>query len=521
MILVVLDGFGHAPPGPGNAISQARTPQWDTLWENCPHTLLAAHGEAVGLPEGVMGNSEVGHLNLGAGRVVHQPLVLINRAIASGEFAVNPVLVEAMRAAGERGRIHLMGLVSDGGVHSHLDHLLALIDMAGTHRVKPLVHAFLDGRDTPPRSAGPYLERVEEALTGVEGYIASLHGRYWAMDRDNRWERVQKAHRALMGEARFQAPSATEALEAAYLRGEDDEFVKPTLICPLGVPAGGPPGGGPSSIEPGDVCLFFNFRADRARQLSAALSQERFEGFERADAGLVKLTTLMEYDPDLRLPHAYAKDQPALTLGELVSQAGLRQFRCAETEKYAHVTYFLNGGREEPYPGEERRLIPSPKVATYDLRPEMSANQVARATVKAIDSGSFQLVVVNFANPDMVGHSGHLGPVVTAVETVDACLGDILEAARERREPCLVTSDHGNSDRVLTDEGASHTYHTLNPVPCVLSAPWEPWSKATLRQADEEARPNLADVAPTLLELLGLERPEAMTGRSLLVDGGA
>ena len=509
VVLVVLDGFGHAPPGPGNAISRARTPNWDDLLATSPHTLLEASGEAVGLPEGVMGNSEVGHLNLGAGRVVYQPLVLINRAITSGEFAANLALVDAMGSASERGRIHLMGLVSDGGVHSHLDHLLTLIQMAGDHGVRPLVHAFLDGRDTPPRSALPFLTRVEEALSGVDGRLASLHGRYYAMDRDNHWERVQRTHRALWGEATYLATSATEALEMAYERGENDEFVQPTLICPVGE--------APEVLTAGEVCLFFNFRADRARQLSAALTRERFDGFDRGDAGTVRLITLMEYDPGLCLPHAFVKDQPALTLGELVARAGGRQFRCAETEKYAHVTYFLNGGREEPFPGEERRLIPSPRVATYDLRPEMSAPQVVRTTVEAIASGQFRLVVVNFANPDMVGHSGRLEPVIAAIETVDACLGQILKVARERREPCLVTSDHGNSDCVITRSGESHTYHTLNPVPCVLCAPWEPWLGLTLRQPSAGNRPFLADVAPTLLELMGLERPEVMTGRSLLV----
>ena len=515
VILVVLDGFGHAPPGPGNAISLARTPHWKGLWDSCPHTLLEACGEAVGLPRGIMGNSEVGHLNLGAGRVVYQPLVLINRAIANGAFAADPVLNEAMSSAHGNGRIHLMGLVSDGGVHSHLDHLLALIEMARKHDVQPLLHAFLDGRDTPPRSAQSFLLQVEAALSRSHGRIASLHGRYYAMDRDHRWDRTRKAYRALMGDAPYKASSATMALEMAYQRGEDDEFVQPTLISAVGDPT--------TTLESGDVVLFFNFRADRARQLSAALTQERFHGFDRGDVCPVSLTTLMDYDPKLHLAHAFSRDPPALTLGELVARAGLRQFRCAETEKYAHVTYFLNGGREEPYPGEERQMIPSPEVATYDMQPEMSAPQVARATVEAISSGSFQLVVVNLANPDMVGHTGHLGPVVAAIEAVDTCLGQILEAARERQEPCVITSDHGNSDRVLTDSGEPHTYHTLNPVPCVLWAPMGPWRNFTLRQPPQtdqpltSSTPILADVAPTLLELMGLDQPEVMTGHSLLV----
>ncbi len=516
--LVILDGFGHAPPGPGNAIHLADTPHWDRIWNGCPHTLLEACGEAVGLPAGVMGNSEVGHLNLGAGRVVFQPLVLINRSISNREFAANPVLSKAMEAGRPKGRIHLMGLVSDGGVHSHMDHLLALIEMARAHQVSPVVHAFLDGRDTPPRSALPFLERLEEPLTLADGRFGTIMGRYFAMDRDKRWHRVERAYRALFGQAGFVAPTAPRALEEAYQRGENDEFVQPTRIGPAG-----------GVLEEGDPCVFFNFRADRARELSAALSRDRFLAFDRQGNPRIGLATMMEYDPALGLPHAYSKDRPRYTLGELVAKAGQRQFRCAETEKYAHVTYFFNGGREEPFQGEERSLIPSPRVATYDLKPEMSAPGVTRATTEAIDSGRFALTVVNFANADMVGHTGKLKPAIRAVETVDDCLGHILKAATRRNEPCLVTSDHGNSDCVITPEGRPHTYHTLNPVPCVLLAPWDPWRKYGLRQPEARAArrpshsrrrsqpPCLADVAPTLLELLGLEQPQEMTGRSLLV----
>ncbi|MEE4362082.1 MAG: 2,3-bisphosphoglycerate-independent phosphoglycerate mutase [Pseudomonadales bacterium] len=504
-LLIVLDGFGYAEPAPDNAISVARTPVWDRLWRDAPHTLISGSGLDVGLPSGQMGNSEVGHMNLGAGRVVYQELTRINRDLASGALASNPQLVGAVDAAIARGgAVHLLGLLSPGGVHSHEDHIAAMVEVAaarGAPRV--FVHAFLDGRDTPPRSARPSLEALDARLhrLGV-GRIASVIGRYFAMDRDERWDRVQQAYDLLtLGDAHRQAASAEEALDAAYAAGESDEFVQATAIHAAGE--------APATIVDGDAVVFMNFRADRARELSRAFVAEDFEGFpRRARPRLARFVTLTHYADDIDAPCAYAPDGLEDTLGEYVSSLGRTQLRIAETEKYAHVTFFFNGGREAPFPGEERILVPSPKVATYDLKPEMSAPEVTDRLVEAIRSRRYDLIVCNYANGDMVGHTGVFAAAVKAVETLDACLGRIVEALTETGGQCLITADHGNVEQMSdAHTGQAHTAHTCEPVPLVYVGP------RSIQLA--EGGGTLADVAPTLLQLMDLPQPEAMTGHAL------
>lgn len=492
-VLVVLDGWGEAPPGPGNAVSLAETPVWDQLMARCPHAHLRTDGEAVGLSPGQMGNSNVGHLNLGAGRVVYQDLVRIDRAIAGGEFQTNPVLLELLRGA---QRVHLLGLVSDGGVHSHLRHLLALLDLArnlGTPRV--FVHSFLDGRDVPPRSAGRYLEELERHLAAVgNAATATVMGRYWAMDRDRRWDRTRRAWQAMVAGEGHRAATAAQALEQAYARGENDEFVEPTVVDPAGV------------VRPGDAVFCFNFRADRARQITQAFTDPAFAGFPREFIE-VRYASMTRYDETFTVPYAFAPIAVRNGLGEVWSKAGLRQLRIAETEKYAHVTYFFNGGEEEPYPGEERVLVPSPKVATYDLQPQMSAPQVTQEAVARIRSGRYDAVVLNYANADMVGHTGVLEAAVQAVETVDQSLGRLLAAVEDQGGFALICADHGNIERMREADGTPHTAHTTNPVPLVLVG-----GPPGAGLADGI----LADVAPTLLGLEELAVPPEMTGKSLL-----
>jgi 2,3-bisphosphoglycerate-independent phosphoglycerate mutase len=495
--LVILDGWGLAEPGPGNAISLASTPVFDRLWTRCPHTRLSAQGRDVGLPDGQMGNSEVGHLNLGAGAVVKQDLARIDDAVADGAFFENEALLAACERArnSPRGRLHLLGLVSDGGVHSGWEHIEACVELASQEGVPDLVvHAFTDGRDTLPHGGRGYLAELERWLRQA-GRIATVSGRYYAMDRDTRWERTKLAYDAIVHATGQRAASAGEAIEAAYARGETDEFVVPTVI------------GDYDGAAPGDVALFFNFRPDRARQLSRVLAEPGFDEFPRAGGPSLDLTTMTRYRKGWPYPVAFPEERPRTTLAETIAAAGGHQLHVAETEKYAHVTYFFNGGREQEVEGEERRLVESPRdVPTYDEKPEMSAAAAADAFVERWRGNSFRFGILNFANPDMVGHTGVIPAAVAAVEAVDTQLEKVVEAVAEKGGACIVTADHGNCDNMLEPDGSPNTAHSLNPVPLVLTA-----EGVELREGGI-----LADVAPTALELLGIERPEAMTGRSLL-----
>jgi 2,3-bisphosphoglycerate-independent phosphoglycerate mutase len=495
--LVVLDGWGLAEAGPGNAVSLARTPVFDDLWARYPHTTLTACGEAVGLPPGQMGNSEVGHLNLGAGAVIKQDLTRIDEAAAQPAFGGNEILRAAMHGA---ERVHLIGLVSDGGVHSSMDHLHALLRMAAAEAVPDVVlHAFTDGRDTLPTAGAGYLQTVAGwCAQAGNARIASVVGRFYAMDRDARWERVQRAYDLLAhGIAGHEALSAPEAVRAAYARGETDEFVAPTRVGAEGV------------IRPGDSVIAFNFRPDRMREITLALADPRVTEIDRHGAEPVgRYTCLTEYEADWDYPVAFPPARPAVTLPRVIAAAGGRQLHVAETEKYPHVTYFFGGGKEEPEPGERRELVPSPRdVDTYDQKPEMSAREAADAFVRAWGEEPFMFAVINFANPDMVGHTGVITAAVAAIETVDACLGRVVEAVQATGGALIVTADHGNADHMLEPDGSPNTAHSLNPVPCIVTV-----EGAGL---DHEGG-ILADVAPTALELLGIEQPAEMTGRSLL-----
>ena len=494
--LVVLDGWGLAPPGPGNAVSLARTPVFDELWAAYPHTQLAAGGLAVGLPEGQMGNSEVGHLNLGAGAVVMQDLTRIDLAVERGELARNDVLRDAFRAA---ERVHLIGLVSDGGVHSGFGHVEALIRLGAELEVPDLVlHAFTDGRDTLPESGAGYLEQVEEWMSAAgAGRIGSVVGRYYAMDRDRRWDRVQLAYDLLVhGQSEHRASSGPEAVRGAYARGETDEFVRPVLV------------GGEARIRAGDSVFAFNFRPDRMREITRALADRAFNKVDRGGAPVVeRYATMTEYEEGWPYPVAFPPERPATTLPAVLAAHGVRQLHVAETEKYAHVTYFFGGGEEEPYREERRELVPSPRdVPTYDYKPEMSAREAAAAFVAAWREDSPGFGIINFANADMVGHTGVIEAAVKAVETVDACLGEVVTAVHESGGACLITADHGNADNMLEPDGSPNTAHSLNPVPVILTVPG-----LALRDGGV-----LADVAPTMLEVLGIAQPAEMTGNSLL-----
>jgi 2,3-bisphosphoglycerate-independent phosphoglycerate mutase len=509
VLLVVLDGFGLRDEREANAIAIAGTPNLDALRRDYPWTALKTSGLSVGLPEGQMGNSEVGHTNLGAGRIVYQDLVRINRAVEDGSFFSNPVLLEAVRRArAGSGTVHFMGLVSDGGVHSHVEHLHACLELARREGVpRAFVHAFLDGRDTPPRSALEYLRDVEKRL-GERGYgqIATVTGRYYAMDRDQRWDRVALAYGALVRGEGYKAASGVKAVEDAYGRGENDEFVKPTVV----VDAAGAPRG---RVGEGDVVVFFNFRSDRAREITRAFTAEGFKEFEaKPRPRLAYYACMTEYDRTFGLPVAYGPDQPTRIFPELVAEAGVRQVRCAETEKYAHVTFFFNGGREVQFPGEERILVPSPReVKTYDEKPEMSAREVTDKLVAAIQSRQYGFILVNFANPDMVGHTGILDAAVKAVKVVDECLGRLWQAASAAGMAMLVTADHGNCEMMVDPQsGQPHTAHTLGPVPFVLAHP-------DFKGAKLRAEGVLADVAPTALQVMGLPQPPEMKGLGLVL----
>lgn len=503
VVLIVMDGWGCAPESSGNAIAQARIPNLTSYWRRFPHTLLGAAGEDVGLPAGQMGNSEVGHLNLGAGRIVYQDYSRINRAISQGDFFTNSVLLEALAQA-QGQSLHLMGLVSDGGVHSHMNHVYALLELAAQHDLQRVfVHAFLDGRDVPPTSAGTYLAALEEKMAELNlGHIATISGRYWAMDRDRRWERTALAYKALvLGEGKT-APSAAQAIKQAYEQGETDEFVRPTVL----VQDNGDP---VARVKDGDMIIFFNFRPDRARQLTRTFVDEDFSEFSRGpQPPAVHFVCFIQYDETIKAPVAFAPQRLTNTLGEYLSRQGLTQLRIAETEKYAHVTIFFSGGEEQPFPGEQRRLIPSPKVATYDLKPEMSAYEVTAAVIEELRQGKFHLVILNYANVDMVGHTGKIAATIQAVETVDRCVGQVVEEVLRQRGVALITADHGNGEEMLDEGNRPHTAHSCNQVPFIVVADdTDAW----------EVRPGrLADVAPTILDLLDLPTPAEMTGESLL-----
>ncbi len=505
LALFILDGFGYSDAVENNAIYTANTPLRDRLLADYPNTMVGTSGMAVGLPEGQMGNSEVGHMTLGAGRVIYQSFTRINKAIEDGDFFNNPTYANAIDATIENNKaVHIFGLLSEGGVHSHQDHILAIADMAAKRGAKQVyIHAFLDGRDTPPRSAESSLAKAAAKMEtlGV-GRVASLCGRFYAMDRDNRWDRIQKAYDMLtLGEAEYTAPDAISGLKAAYQRDENDEFVMPTLICGEGETA--------ATIGDGDAVIFMNFRPDRAREISRAFVSDQFDGFERkVRPELADFVTTTQYASDIKTSCAFPPESTKNSLGEYLSNLGKTQLRIAETEKYAHVTFFFNGGREEPFDGEDRILVPSPKVATYDLKPEMSAYEVTEELVAALESGSYDLIICNYANCDMVGHTGIFDAAVKAVEAVDDCLSQVLDALQKTGGECLITADHGNVEQMFDhSSGQCHTQHTTLPVPLIYYGD---------RQISLDDGGILADVAPTLLALMDLPQPAEMTGRSLL-----
>ncbi|MDT5059625.1 MAG: 2,3-bisphosphoglycerate-independent phosphoglycerate mutase [Acidobacteriota bacterium] len=505
LALIIIDGWGYTPTREGNAIALAQTPFYDELLEKYPHTLLEASGTRVGLPVGVMGNSEVGHLNMGSGRVIRMDVSRIDRDIETGEFFNNEVLVKAMDGAKASGKaLHLIGLISDGQVHSSQEHLYALLRMAklrGLQRV--YVHCFLDGRDTPPASAYGYVEALQVKCGEIgSGRIASLVGRYYAMDRDKRWERTERAYRLLVNAEGERAIDPVEAIKRSYERGLTDEFVEPIVVeRETGEPV--------ATIEEGDGVIFFNFRPDRARQLTRALTEPGFGDFPAPHRAAVDFVCFTQYDKTFNLPVAFGPTEHRNVLAEVFGKSGVRNFRLAETEKYAHVTYFFNGGVEKEYPCERRLLVPSPKIATYDLQPEMSAFKLTDKILRAIEEGETDVFIINFANPDMVGHTGKLKETIEACQYVDTCLGWITKGMRRARGRTLITADHGNCEQMIDlKTGHPHTAHTNNPVPFHLIDE----ASIGMKLRDGAA---LEDVAPTMLGLLGLEKPAEMTGRDL------
>ena len=499
-LLVILDGFGINPDPTHNAVVQAKTPNFDRYFSEYPMTTLEASGRGVGLPAGQMGNSEVGHMTIGCGSIVKQDLVRIDDAIEDGSFFTNPALLGAVERARAANRpLHLIGLVSDGGVHSHIDHLNALIRLCHRHQVVAQLHMITDGRDTAQQAALSYLPALEALLQECGGHIGTVSGRYYAMDRDQRWDRVELAWNNIVHAAGIAADSAQAAIQNSYDAGKNDEFVLPSHL----------PGLQPPQV--GDEIIFFNFRNDRARQICAAFALTNFDEFDRGEAYQpITVTCLTHYDSRLDSPVAFNAVRPQTTLGSVISDAGLRQLHCAETEKYAHVTFFFNGGREAPYPGEDRKLLPSPRVATYDLQPQMSAAEVADEVIAALQCGDYDFIVVNFANGDMVGHTAVVEAIIEAVEVLDREVGRVLEVALENRFSVLLTADHGNCDEMVDPQtGKPHTQHSNHPVPCLVIDD----EVKSLREGG-----NLSAIAPTVLQLMGLSQPEVMTGISVIGD---
>ena len=511
VVLCILDGWGYRHDDSHNAIRAAQTPVMDALWHAYPHTLIEASGADVGLPDDQMGNSEVGHLTIGAGRIIRQELVRISQAVRDGSIAENAelnALADQLRGSGKT--LHLIGLCSDGGVHSHIDHLGGLLQWAKARGLKEVcIHAITDGRDTPPQSAEPFLSTIEAQIekAGI-GRISTLCGRYWAMDRDNRWERTEKAYRLLTEEGTISELSPQEVLKASYGEEIYDEFLEPTRLAP-------------GAIESGDGVVLFNFRPDRVRQLVKALVVEGFDGFERTFIPDLNVVTFTQYEAGLPVSVAFPPESLDGLLGQVVSEAGLRQFRTAETEKYPHVTYFMNGGIEQPYPGEDRHLVPSPRVATYDQAPAMSAEQLTDNCISAVNKGIYSLVVINYANPDMVGHTGAMEATVEAIGTVDRSVGRLLEATNRMGGTLIVTADHGNAELMEGPDGLPWTAHTTNPVPLILVEGEKRKIPGHGTAVELRSGGGLADVAPTLLEILGLEQPSRMTGDSLITPLGS
>jgi 2,3-bisphosphoglycerate-independent phosphoglycerate mutase len=509
--LIILDGWGCAPDGPGNAVSQANTPVMDSLWQEYPHTLLECSGLAVGLPEGQMGNSEVGHLTIGAGRVVYQDLVRVSLAIEDGSFFQNPALLKAVEHVRARGsKLHLLGLLGPGGVHSHIQHLQALLRLAHDHALPRVeVHAILDGRDTPPTSGLNYIKDLESYTDQLgTGRIATVSGRYYTMDRDKRWERIENAYRMMVYGEGESGGTAVDVVERSYDRGINDEFVLPAVVGRT------PEERQESLISPHDAVIFYNFRSDRTREITRALVTDEMPYFNRGPKlEDLLMVTMTEYEEGLPVEVAFPAANVSRVLAEVLSERGIRQFHTAETEKYAHVTFFINGGREEPFPLEDRELVPSPKkVATYDMKPEMSAPRVCEVVLSVLDRGEHPVIIVNFANGDMVGHTGIIPAAIKAIETVDECLGRIVDSIVQKGGAALVTADHGNSEEMIDLEtGGIKTAHTTNPVPFVLVG--EQTRNAKLRDSG-----GLYDLAPTILDLLDIPKPDVMTGTSLIAS---
>ena len=504
VVLIVLDGWGYSEHRKDNAILNAETPVWNRLWQDSPHLLIRCSGTDVGLPAGQMGNSEVGHLNLGAGRVVYQEFTRISRAIKSGAFYTNHTLTDAVDQTIARNKaVHILGLLSPGGVHSHEEHIQAMVKLAVERGAAQVyLHAFLDGRDTPPKSAAASLQAMQDTFKQLgKGRIASLVGRYYAMDRDHRWPRIQAAYDLLTEGKGHRATDALGALDMAYGRGESDEFVQATAIVPLGQQ--------PVKIEDGDTVIFMNYRSDRARQITRPFIEEDFSGFHREAAPkLGAFVSLTEYNEQFHIPVAFPPERLRNTFGEYIAKLGLHQLRIAETEKYAHVTFFFNGGAEQPYPGEDRILVPSPNVATYDLKPEMSAPEVTDKLVAAIESGRYDAIICNYANPDMVGHTGSFAAAVKAIEAIDHCLGRLVAAARKTGCELIITADHGNAEQMRDDAThQAHTAHTRNLAPFIYVG----------RPAEAvRAAGSLADIAPTMLYIMGIDKPAEMSGQPLI-----
>ncbi|KAF3886185.1 MULTISPECIES: 2,3-bisphosphoglycerate-independent phosphoglycerate mutase [Nostocales] len=510
VVLVILDGWGYSEETHGNAIAVAKTPVMDSLWAAYPHTLIRTSGKAVGLPEGQMGNSEVGHLNLGAGRVVPQELVRISDAVEDGSILKNPALVKICQEVFSRqGKLHLMGLCSEGGVHSHLNHLFGLIDLAKVHLISEVcIHAITDGRDTTPTEGVKALAQIQDYIDRIGvGRIVTVSGRYYAMDRDRRWDRVKRAYDVMTQAEPGDGRKAVDVLQTSYAEGITDEFIVPVRIAP-------------GAIAPGDGVIFFNFRPDRARQLTQAFVNPEFDGFERQQIEPLSFVTFTQYEPELAVGVAFEPQNLSNILGEVIAQNGLKQFRTAETEKYAHVTYFFNGGLEEPFEGEDRELVNSPMVATYDSAPAMSAQAVTEVAASAIEKRIYSLVVINYANPDMVGHTGKIDATVTALETVDKCLGHLLASISKVGGTAIITADHGNAEYMVDTDGNPWTAHTTNPVPLILVEGEKAKIPGHGTNVVLRSDGKLADIAPTILEILQLPKPSEMTGQSLIQQTG-